>query len=82
MKSLGELLARRKTDYELTFGTPHGKRVLADIARFGHALKTTMVEGKASAELEGRRQVFLRIRGFLDMQHEDIAAMIREEEEA
>lgn len=82
MRSLGELLSRRKTDYELTFGTPHGKRVLADIARFGHALKTTMVEGQASAELEGRRQVFLRIREHLDLDYDDIAAMIREEEEA
>jgi hypothetical protein len=77
-----DTLSRRKRDYELTFGTEHGKRVLADIARFGHVMKTTMVDGQASAELEGRRQVFLRARHFLDLSYEDIAAMVRAEEES
>ena len=82
MKNLLELLSRRKHDVELTFGTDHGKRVLALIAEFGHVGKTTMVGGQASAELEGRRQVFLKLNEFLKLSYDDIAEMIRQEEES
>jgi hypothetical protein len=82
VKSRLELMSRRKTDYEMTFTTEHGRRVLADLAVFGHAFKTTMIDNAASAELEGRRQVFLRIRHYLDLSYDDIAEMIRAEEES
>ena len=82
MKTSGEVLARRKTDFDLTFGTPHGKRCLAVLAEFGHMMKTTMIDGVASAELEGRRQVVLKILGFLNLDYADIAEMMREEGDA
>jgi hypothetical protein len=77
-----ERLSRHKRDVELTFGTEHGKRTLAMLAEFCHVTKTTMVDGQASAELEGRRQVVLKIMGLLKLSYEDIADMIRAEEES
>ena len=82
MKSRLEVLSHRKTDFDLTFGSPHGKRVLAVLAEFCHLTTTTMVDGAASAELEGRRQVILKIMGFLKLSYDEIAEMIRAEEEA
>jgi hypothetical protein len=38
-----------------------------------------MVDGVASAELEGRRQVVLKILGFLNLDYADITEMMREE---
>lgn len=83
MSTLADVHARlflRKQDYHATFDSPHGRRVLADMARFGHVFKTTMVDGAASAELEGRRQQVLRIMELMRLSHDDLAAMIREEE--
>lgn len=80
MSELLERLRLRKQDYHNVFDSPAGRRVLADMARFGHFFKTTMVDGAASAELEGRRQQVLRIVDLMRLSHEDIAAMIREEE--
>ena len=66
---------------ELTFSTPHGRRSLGYLAKFGHLEKTTMVDGVASTELEGRRQMILKIKEILRISYDDIAEMVREEEE-
>ncbi len=60
--------------YRATFQTEMGRRVLGDLARFCHAYTTTHVQGDpvGSAQLEGRRQVFLRIRGHLRADQETI----------
>lgn len=48
--------------------------VLADLARFCHAQDTTHVVGdpQGSAQLEGRRQVWLRIQGHLRLTDEQV----------
>lgn len=48
--------------------------VLADLAKFCHAQDTTHVVGDAhgSAQLEGRRQVWLRIQSYLGLTDEQV----------
>ena len=48
--------------------------VLADLAKFCHAQDTTHVVGDShgSAQLEGRRQVWLRIQSYLGLTDEQI----------
>lgn len=64
--------------------SPNGLRVLADLRKFCHAAVTTAVmDGKgaidpiASAQLEGRRQVFIRIMDMCRADDSDIHNMIR-----
>ena len=59
----------RKEDCEL---------VLARLAEFCRATKTTHVEGDAlgSAQLEGRRQVWLLVREHLDLTPEEVSQML------
>lgn len=55
-------LAERRTDYVRTFDTPHGAKVLADLAKFCRAHESTFhADPRVHAVLEGRREVFLRI---------------------
>jgi hypothetical protein len=63
-----ELLARGQA-YKETFGGERAKAVLDDLARFCHANSTTHVEGDShgTSQLEGRRQVWLRIQGYRDL---------------
>ncbi len=52
--------------------------VLARLERFCHANSTTYVEGddgRASAQLEGRRQVWLLVRGYLRLTDDQLEAM-------
>lgn len=57
--------------------------VLARLAEFCRANKTTHVEGDplGSAQLEGRRQVWLMIREFLDLTPEAVTQMIAADRE-
>jgi hypothetical protein len=63
-----EVLADRQRAYMLVFGTEAGKAVLADLAVFCRANETCVVPGDRDRTyvLEGRREVFLRIRDHLD----------------
>jgi len=51
--------------------------VLADLAKFCHAQDTTHVVGDShgSAQLEGRRQVWLRIQSYLGLTDEQITRL-------
>lgn len=81
---------RLRVVYAEVFG--HGERtraqemVLADLARWCHADDTTLVPGDphASASLEGRRQVWLRLQHNLSLRPIDVQALAeglaREEE--
>lgn len=80
------LFARRRA-YRAVFRDPvHGAVVLADLARFCHAIKTTHVPGDThgTAQLEGRRQVWLRLQETLrlsDEQLEDIRRHAAQQED-
>jgi hypothetical protein len=58
----------KQTDFRVAFNSDAGKRVLADLAPFCRAHETCFIPGAQdkSLVLEGRREVWLRIRDFLD----------------
>lgn len=64
----------RRSAYREVFRGAAVDVVLADLARFCHAQSTTHVVGDThgSAQLEGRRQVWLRIRGYLALEDEQL----------
>jgi hypothetical protein len=72
-----ELLARSQS-YKQTFGGTNAEVVLADLERFCHASTTTHVEGDShgTAQLEGRRQVWLRINGYRTLNEAQIGEFI------
>ena len=62
--------------------TSDGDLLLSDLERFCHAQATTHVfdeQGRsdplASAQLEGRRQVWLRLVSYVEMRDEELAAI-------
>ncbi len=67
----------RKTDYAMTFATPHGQRVLADLAPFCRAKETCVVAGDRDRTLilEGRREVFLRVQDHLERTPDELVAI-------
>ena len=67
-------LQRRATAYRLTFaGEGHPKRVLADLARFCRATRSTAhPDPHMAARLDGRREVWLRIQQHLNLSEEDL----------
>lgn len=63
-----QFVAARRTDYVQTFNTPHGEKVLEDLAKFCRAHETTFhTDPRVHAALEGRREVFLRIQQHLNL---------------
>lgn len=80
---LQQLMARlhsRKRNFQLAFGTPAGKAVLRDLARFCRAHETTIhptQDARTHAMLEGRRQVWLRISEHLTFTPEELAGIYR-----
>lgn len=70
-------LSRRKSDYQLTFTQPAGKRVLQDLATFCRANDTCIIPGDRdrSLVLEGRREVYLRIVKHLKLSPEQLVDM-------
>lgn len=78
-----KLVARlhgRKANYQFCFGSPAGKEVAKDLARFCRASETTMhptQDARVHAMLEGRRQVWLRIHQHMNYSPEELAAVYR-----
>ena len=72
-----ELLVRSRA-YRQTFEGADAEAVLADLERFCHANSTTHVEGDShgTAQLEGRRQVWLRIQGYRNLSDAEIGEFI------
>ena len=70
----GEFLIRRRQAYVQTFDTVPGKKVMADLKRFCKATSSSYVPGDRDAVLinEGRREVFYRISGFLNISAAEI----------
>lgn len=66
-------LAERRTDYIRTFDTPHGAKVLADLAKFCRAQESTFhPDPRVHAALEGRREVWLRLCQHLELSEHDL----------
>jgi len=66
-------LSKRRTSYVRTFLTPFGYEVLADLASFCRANKSTYHDDpRAHAVLEGRREVWLRIQQHLQLSDDDL----------
>lgn len=78
-----ELLKRRQQAYRHVFAGQRSQPVVADLARFCHAQTTTHVidDPYGSAQLEGRRQVWLRIQGHLRLTDDQIDNMRDQAEE-
>ena len=64
-----EILTDRQRAYQLAFKEAAGKAVLLDLAAFCRAMETCVVPGDRDRTyvLEGRREVWLRIRDHLDL---------------
>lgn len=77
VKSRGELLeylTEWKAAYQTAFGPISRSVVFDDLAAFCHARQTCVVPGdrEQSYMLEGRRQVYLRIINFLELEPEEL----------
>ena len=77
---LPEIIRHRHRAYKRTFEGREAALVLADLARFCHAQATTHVvnDTHGSAQLEGRRQVWLRIQGYLRLDEAALNQLIEE----
>lgn len=71
-------------DYQLTFGSPAGQRVLIDLALFCRAAETCVVAEKGQPVdinrtmiLEGRREVFLRAQNYMKLTPDDLMTLRR-----
>jgi hypothetical protein len=71
---LKAILADRQRAYQLAFNTDAGKALLLDLGQFCRARETCVIPGDRDRTyvLEGRREVFLRIRDHLDLTVEDL----------
>lgn len=69
-------VAARRTDYVRTFNTPHGEKVMADLAKFCRANESTFhPDPRVHAALEGRREVWLRLRQHMDLSDQELWAL-------
>jgi len=73
LKYFGE----QKTAYQLAFGSGGGSAVLEDLSIFCRGRETCVVPGDRDRTfvLEGRREVYLRIRDYLDRTPEELVAL-------
>ena len=69
-----QIITDRKRAYQVAFGSPAGEAVLADLAPFCRSRETCVVPGDRDRTwvLEGRREVWLRIRDHLDLTPEQL----------
>lgn len=75
-------LTSRKTNYQFTFQdkNKYANAVLADLSKFCRANTTTFhQDARASAVLEGRREVWLRIQNYLNLSPEELLDLQRKE---
>lgn len=79
---LRRLLSRRRYAYQKTFQGPLAEEVLADLARFCRANKSTFNENdRAHVLAEGRREVWLRINQHLRLSEPDLWRLVEEGEQ-
>jgi hypothetical protein len=68
------IMTERKRAYQLAFHGPAGEAILIDLTSFCRGRETCVVPGDRDSTmvLEGRREVYLRIRDHLDMTVEEL----------
>lgn len=70
-------LKRRQTAYQTTFAGPTGELVLADLFKFCRMYKSTFhPDPRVAANLDGRREVALRIQQHLQLTDEQLWSLI------
>lgn len=70
-------LFRRQSAYQTTFAGPGPEIVLADLAKFCRAHSTTFHQDpRIAAQLDGRREVFLRIQQHLQLTDEQLWRLV------
>ena len=75
IEALKRYLGNRRRAYQRVFGTgnPDAVVVMQDLARFCRAYQTTVTsDARASAVLEGRREVWLRIQQHLQLDEDTL----------
>lgn len=71
-----KLLFGRKYSYQVTFQGPHGEAVLSDLAHFCRLHESTFhPDARIAANLDGRREVILRICNHLNLDQEALWAL-------
>ena len=66
-------LRQRKMAYQLAFGSPAGKKILEDLAKFCRANQSCFdTDPRVEAAMLGRQEVWLRIMHHLHMPSEEI----------
>lgn len=71
--TIRNFLFNRQRAYQATFNSEMGKVVLADLARFCRAHESTFHRDvRLAANLDGRREVFLRIAQHLELDSETL----------
>lgn len=73
-----EFLRGRRRSYQLTFSSPAGNEVLLDLAEFCRANVTTFhPDPRVAAQLDGRREVWLRIQQHLHLSGEQLMELYK-----
>lgn len=66
-------LEKRRQAYLAVFDNPNGEVVLADMAQFCRATESTFhPDARLAAQLDGRREVFLRIMEHIQLSQEQL----------
>ena len=72
-----DLIRKHKQTYQQTFASPVGQEVLRDLAKFCRAAETCFdTDTHVQANLEGRREVWLRIQKFLNLSSEQLYGIL------
>lgn len=81
-KGVQKKILIRSCDYNRTFSTVHGKRVLYDLMREGHLLGTSFVEGDPykTAFNEGERSMIGKIITHLKTSPQELERLFEERE--
>lgn len=79
LETLKDVLLGRQRSYRTVFDSPQGREVLADLARFCRAHESTFhPDPRVAAQLDGRREVWLRLQQHLEMDSEALWSLYNE----
>lgn len=76
VEKVKKILFGRQHSYRVTFKGPHGEAVLEDLAQFCRLHESTFhPDARVAANLDGRREVMLRICNHLNLDQEALWAL-------
>lgn len=74
---LRALVQRRQRAYQTVFAGPVGELVLADLAKFCRAYTSTFhPDPRVAAQLDGRREVYLRIQKYMNLTDDQVWSLV------